>query len=285
MEKILVTGGNGQLGNCLKKLEEQYSDYEFLFTSSSELDITNEDSVKKIFEDFQPQYCINASAYTAVDLAETEKEKAYAVNAYGVENLAKASAENNAVFIHVSTDYVFDGVTNLAYTEDDFTDPIGVYGNSKREGEILALEANPNTIILRTSWLYSEFNKNFVKTMLHLFNTKDELGIVADQYGQPTNAADLAEAIMTIISSPKKIFGIYHFSNYGETTWYDFASKIAELSGSSIRLKPLTTAEYPTPAKRPERSTMCLDKIEQDYKIIPEYWENSLEECINILQK
>ncbi|MDQ8749515.1 dTDP-4-dehydrorhamnose reductase [Elizabethkingia miricola] len=285
MEKILVTGGNGQLGNCLKKLEEQYSDYEFLFTSSSELDITNEDSVKKIFEDFQPQYCINASAYTAVDLAETEKEKAYAVNAYGVENLAKASAENNAVFIHVSTDYVFDGVTNLAYTEDDFTDPIGVYGNSKREGEILALEANPNTIILRTSWLYSEFNKNFVKTMLHLFNTKDELGIVADQYGQPTNATDLAEAIMTIISFPKKIFGIYHFSNYGETTWYDFASKIAELSGSSIRLKPLTTAEYPTPAKRPERSTMCLDKIEQDYKIIPEYWENSLEECINILQK
>ncbi|MDX8573502.1 dTDP-4-dehydrorhamnose reductase [Elizabethkingia sp. HX QKY] len=285
MEKILVTGGNGQLGNCLKKLEEQYSDYEFLFTSSSELDITNEDSVKKIFEDFQPQYCINASAYTAVDLAETEKEKAYAVNAYGVENLAKASAENNAVFIHVSTDYVFDGVTNLAYTEDDFTDPIGVYGNSKREGEILALEANPNTIILRTSWLYSEFNKNFVKTMLHLFSTKEELGIVADQYGQPTNAADLAEAIMTIISSPKKIFGIYHFSNYGETTWYDFASKIAELSGSSILLKPLTTAEYPTPAKRPERSTMCLDKIEQDYKIIPEYWENSLEECINILQK
>ncbi|WP_288790978.1 dTDP-4-dehydrorhamnose reductase [uncultured Elizabethkingia sp.] len=285
MEKILVTGGNGQLGNCLKKLEEQYSDYEFLFTSSSELDITNEDSVKKIFEDIQPQYCINASAYTAVDLAETEKEKAYAVNAYGVENLAKASAENNAIFIHVSTDYVFDGVTNLAYTEDDFTDPIGVYGNSKREGEILALEANPNTIILRTSWLYSEFNKNFVKTMLHLFSTKEELGIVADQYGQPTNAADLAEAIMTIISSPKKIFGIYHFSNYGETTWYDFASKIAELSGSSILLKPLTTAEYPTPAKRPERSTMCLDKIEQDYKIIPEYWENSLEECINILQK
>ncbi|KUY31196.1 dTDP-4-dehydrorhamnose reductase [Elizabethkingia ursingii] len=285
MEKILVTGGNGQLGNCLKKLEEQYSNYEFLFTSSSELDITNEDSVKKVFEDFQPQYCINASAYTTVDLAETEKEKAYAVNAYGVENLAKASADNNAVFIHVSTDYVFDGITNLAYTEDDFTDPIGVYGNSKREGEILALEANPNTIILRTSWLYSEFNKNFVKTMLHLFSTKEELGIVADQYGQPTNAADLAEAIMVIISTPKKIFGIYHFSNYGETTWYDFASKIAELSGSSIKLKPLTTAEYPTPAKRPERSTMCLDKIEQDYKITPEYWENSLEECINILQK
>ncbi|MDV3739464.1 dTDP-4-dehydrorhamnose reductase [Elizabethkingia anophelis] len=284
MEKILVTGGNGQLGNCLKKLEEKYSDYEFLFTSSSELDITNEDSVKKIFEDFQPQYCINASAYTAVDLAEKEKEKAYAVNAYGVEILAKAAAENNAVFIHVSTDYVFDGVTNLAYTEDDFTDPIGVYGNSKREGEILALEANPSTIILRTSWLYSEFNKNFVKTMLNLFSTKDELGIVADQYGQPTNANDLAKAIMTIISASKKVFGIYHFSNYGETTWYDFASKIAELSGSSIRLNPLTTAEYPTPAKRPERSTMYLDKIEQDYKITPEYWENSLEDCINILK-
>lgn len=285
MEKILVTGGNGQLGSCLKKLQEQYNEYEFLFTSSSELDITDEEAVRTYFQKFQPQYCINASAYNAVDLAESEKEKAYAVNAYGVENLAKVSAENDAVFIHVSTDYVFNGETNLAYDEDDFTDPIGVYGGSKREGEILALEVNPKTIILRTSWLYSEFNKNFVKTMLQLFSNKKELGIVADQFGQPTNANDLAEAIMAIIKAPKKIYGIYHFSNYGETTWFDFARKIAEYSHSSVQLNPLTTAEYPTPAKRPQRSTMCLDKIEHDYQVIPEYWENSLETCINILQK
>ncbi|NAW51688.1 dTDP-4-dehydrorhamnose reductase [Elizabethkingia argentiflava] len=284
MEKILVVGGNGQLGNCLRNLEGKYSEYEFLFTSYQELDITNEDRIRSIFEDFQPDYCVNASAYTAVDLAEEETEQAFAVNAYGVENLAKICAENDSILIHISTDYVFDGETNLAYAEEDFTNPIGIYGNSKREGEVLALEYNPKTIIIRTSWLYSEFNKNFVTTMINLFNSRDELGIVNDQFGQPTNANDLAEAIMCMISQTEKIFGIYHFSNYGETTWYSFAKKIAQFTYSKVRLKPLSTAEYPTKAKRPKRSTLCLDKIEKDYKITPQYWENSLEACINILQ-
>lgn len=286
MKKIVVIGSNGQLGNCIKKIALDFeNEYEFIFTDSQSLNITDEDQVDSFFYDNQPDFCINASAYTAVDLAETEKEKAFAVNAQGVGYLAQACFDHQSILIHVSTDYVFDGETNLCYAEDDFTNPIGVYGESKLIGEELALENNPNTIILRTSWLYSEFNKNFVKTMLNLFSQKSELGIVADQFGQPTNANDLAEAIMEIIKSPQKKFGVFHFSNYPETTWFEFAKKIAELSKSSVQLNALTTEQYPTTAKRPKRSTMCLDKIEEVYHIEPKHWENSLEECINILSE
>ncbi|MCW3161027.1 dTDP-4-dehydrorhamnose reductase [Chryseobacterium oryctis] len=286
MKKILVIGSNGQLGNCIRKIAPNFElDYEFIFTDSQTLDITSEDQISSFFYDNKPDFCINASAYTAVDLAEKEAEKAFAVNADGVANLAQACFDYKTVLIHVSTDYVFDGETEISYSEDNFTNPIGVYGASKRKGEELALEINPNTIILRTSWLYSEFNKNFVKTMLNLFSQKEELGIVADQYGQPTNANDLAEAIMAIIESDSKTFGIFHFSNYPETTWFEFAKKIAEFSKSSVKLNALTTEQYPTPAKRPKRSTMCLDKIEETYKIEPKHWENSLEECINILSQ
>ncbi|MDR2235720.1 MAG: dTDP-4-dehydrorhamnose reductase [Chryseobacterium sp.] len=284
MKKIAVIGSNGQLGNCIRKIASDFENtYEFIFTDSSILDVTNEDQVNDFFYDNKPDYCINASAYTAVDLAEKEADKAFAVNAYGVANLAQACEEHKSILIHVSTDYVFDGETNLPYSEDDFTNPTGVYGQSKRKGEELALEINPQTIILRTSWLYSEFNKNFVKTMLNLFSQKDELGIVADQFGQPTNANDLAEAIMDIIEAPAKTFGIFHFSNYPETTWFEFAKKIAELSESPVKLNALTTEQYPTPAKRPARSTMSLDKIEEAYKIEARHWENSLEDCIKIL--
>lgn len=286
MKKILIIGANGQLGNCFRKIAAAYDDrFEFEFADSATLDITSAEQVSTYFYDFQPDYCVNAAAYTAVDLAETESAKAFAVNAEGVANLAEAAAENNCTFIHISTDYVFDGETNLSYSEDDFTDPQGVYGASKRKGEELALDLNPKTIVLRTSWLYSEFNKNFVKTMLHLFSVKDEMGIVADQYGQPTNANDLAEAVMTIIQKKQKTYGIFHFSNYPEATWFEFAQKIAELSGSKIKLKAITTAEFPTPARRPKRSTMALDKIEETYGIEPKYWQNSLEECIEILNK
>ena len=285
MKKILVAGGNGQLGNCLKKIADDYSnEYTFKFTDSSEMDITDSSQIEDIFYDFEPDYCINASAYTAVDLAETEIEKAYAVNAEGVGNLAEVCKEYKTVFIHVSTDYVFDGETNISYDEDNFTNPQGVYGASKRKGEELALENNPKTIILRTSWLYSEFNKNFVKTMLNLYSTKEELNIVADQFGQPTNSNDLAEAIMQIIKTDNKTYGIFHFSNYPETTWYDFAYKIAELSGSPIKLNPIKTEQYPTPAKRPKRSTMNLDKIQEKYQIEPKHWEHSLQDCLEVLK-
>lgn len=286
MKKITVIGGNGQLGNCFRKIASDFEDrFEFDFTDSSTLDVTNADQVSDYFYDFKPDFCINASAYTAVDLAETEAEKAFAVNAQGVANLAESCAENKATLIHISTDYVFDGETNISYSEDDFTNPQGVYGASKRKGEELALDLNPKTIILRTSWLYSEFNKNFVKTMLHLFSIKEEMGIVADQFGQPTNANDLAEAVLKIITTEKKTYGIFHFSNYPETTWFGFASKIAALANSNIKLNAITTADFPTPAKRPARSTMALDKIENSYGIEPKYWENSLEECIEILKQ
>ena len=286
MKKILIIGGNGQLGNCFRKLAPEYEDrFEFDFTDSQTLNIIDRDQVSDYFYDFKPDYCINASAYTAVDLAETESEKAFAVNAEGVGNLAEACAENKTIFIHISTDYVFDGETNISYSEDDFTNPQGVYGASKEKGEDLAMELQPKTIILRTSWLYSEFNKNFVKTMLHLFEVKEELGIVDDQFGQPTNANDLAQAVMNIVEKETKTYGIFHFSNYPETTWFNLAQKIADFSGSKIKLNPIKTSEFPTAAKRPKRSTMSLDKIEEVYKIEPKYWQNSLEECIQILQK
>lgn len=286
MKKILIIGGNGQLGNCLNKLISEYAlDYEFHFTDYDTLDITNQKQINEYFSEYEPHYCINVSAYTAVDLAEQEKEKAFAINAEGVRHLAEACTEKGIDLIHISTDYVFSGDTNIPYSEDDFTNPLSVYGASKLEGENLALENNPKTIIIRTSWLYSEFGKNFVKTMLNLFSTKDELNAVADQFGQPTNANDLAEAIMKIISTEEKEYGIFHFSNYSETTWFDFAKKIAELSKSKIKINPISTEQYPTPAKRPMRSTMCLDKIENSYNIEPKYWENSLEECMEILLK
>ena len=286
MKKILVIGANGQLGNCFRKLAPDFdSNFEFNFVDSSELDITDRNAVLDFFSNERPDFCINAAAYTAVDLAETEPEKAFAVNAEGVQNLAEACVESKTILVQISTDYVFDGDTNISYSEDNFTNPQGVYGSSKLKGEELALDINPKTIVIRTSWLYSEFNKNFVKTMLHLFSVKEELGVVADQFGQPTNANDLAEAVMKIIETEPKTFGVFHFSNYGEASWFDFAAKIAEFSNSKVKIKGITTEEFPTPAKRPKRSTMSLDKIEKVYGVEPIYWENSLEECIQILAK
>ena len=284
MKKILVTGANGQLGQSLQKLSQKEKAFQFLFTDSETLDITNKEEVLNFFWQNEPDVCINAAAYTAVDLAETDTEKAFLVNADGTENLALACAEYNAQFIHVSTDYVFDGTNNLEYTEEDFTNPLGVYGASKLAGEELALEANPCTIILRTSWVYSEFGKNFVKTMLSLFAIKEELNVVADQYGQPTNATDLAEAILTIVKTEKKTAGIFNFSNEGKISWYDFAQKIAELSGSKIKINPIVTSQYPTPAKRPQNSTLDLSKIKSTYHINIKPWEESLAKTIQLLK-
>ncbi len=284
MKKILVTGANGQLGQCLQKISSQFEEFEFIFTDSETLDITNKEEVNDFFWQNAPDFCINAAAYTAVDLAETDVEKAFLVNADGTENLAEACAENNVQFIHVSTDYVFDGENNLAYTEEDFTNPLGVYGASKLAGDELALEVNPCSVILRTSWVYSEFGKNFVKTMLNLFAAKEELNIVADQFGQPTNANDLAEAIMKIIKSEKITPGIFNFSNLGRISWFDFAEKIAELSEAKIKLNAIETSQYPTPAKRPKNSVLDLDKISKTYAIQLKPWEESLEGCVQILQ-
>ena len=283
-KKVVVFGSNGQLGKCLQKVAPDYElDYDFIFADSETVDITDKDSVFNFFGEHQPDFCINAAAYTAVDLAEKEEEKAYEVNANGPANIAVACKEHKSVFIHISTDYVFDGETEISYDEENFTNPQSIYGKSKLQGEIVALENNPKSIIIRTSWLYSEFNKNFVKTMLNLFQDRDELNVVSDQFGQPTNANDLAEVIMEIIEFKNKKYGVYHFSNYPETNWSNFAQKIAEFSNAGIKINAITTAEYPTPAKRPIRSTMDLSKIEKDYQIDLKHWENSLEECLEIL--
>ena len=200
MKKILVTGANGQLGQCLQKLAVSEENWEFVFADSKTLDISDKKAVLDFFWEHEPSVCINAAAYTAVDLAETEVEKAFLINSDGTENLASACLEHGTQFIHVSTDYVFDGENNLPYTEENFTNPLGVYGASKLAGEELALEVNPCSIIIRTSWVYSEFGKNFVKTMLQLFQSKEELNVVNDQWGQPTNANDLAEVILKMVN-------------------------------------------------------------------------------------
>lgn len=284
MEKILVTGGNGQLGQSLQKISPKFENFEFIFTDYETLDISNKEAVLNFFWQNEPDFCINAAAYTAVDLAETETEKAFLINANGTENLAEACTEYNAQFIHVSTDYVYDGENNLPYTEEDFTNPVSVYGASKLAGDNLAIESCPNSVILRTSWVYSEFGKNFVKTMLQLFSTKDELNIVADQFGQPTNATDLAEAIMKIVQKEKIAPGIYNFSNVGKISWFDFAQKIADFSHSKIKLNAIETSQYPTPAKRPKNSTLNLEKIENTFNIKLKPWEESLEKTIKLLK-
>lgn len=284
MKKILVTGANGQLGQCLQKLAVSEENWEFVFADSKTLDISDKKAVLDFFWEHEPSVCINAAAYTAVDLAETEVEKAFLINADGTENLASACLEYGTQFLHVSTDYVFDGENNLPYTEEDFTNPLGVYGASKLSGEELALEVNPCSIIIRTSWVYSEFGKNFVKTMLQLFQSKEELNVVNDQWGQPTNANDLAEVILKMVNSPKRTPGIFNFSNIGEITWFQFAQKIAELSNSKIKLNPINTEQYPTPARRPKNSTLDLDKIKNSYSVTPIEWEESLLKTINTLQ-
>lgn len=284
-KKIAVTGASGQLGQSLLKLAPQYQwDYEFEFLDSATLDISDKDAVNSYFATSRPDICFNCAAYTAVDLAETETEKAWAVNAAGPQNIAEACAEFGTALIHISTDYVFSGDSEISYSEDNFLSPQSVYGQSKAAGEENVMEALPTAIIIRTSWLYSEFGKNFVKTMLRLFGERETVSVVSDQFGQPTYALDLVEAMMNIAEQNFHHSGIFHFSNYPETTWYAFASKIAELSQSKVTVLPIASIEYPTPAKRPMRSTFDLSKIETLYNIEIKPWEFSLQKCLETLK-
>ena len=236
--------------------------------------------VRTYFKTYQPQYLINCAAYTAVDRAEQEKDLAFQVNAEAVGVLAAICKENHTKFIHISTDYVFDGTATAPYKEDSLTNPQSVYGASKLEGEKQALQFNPAAIIIRTSWVYSEYGKNFVKTMLKLLSEKDEISVVNDQVGSPTYAADLAEAIMQIISAPLWQAGIYNYSNEGIISWYDFAVAIKELIGSTCRINPIPTSQYPTAAKRPAYSVLDKSKIKQAFKIELKDWKQSLASCI-----
>ncbi|QLL56635.1 MULTISPECIES: dTDP-4-dehydrorhamnose reductase [Empedobacter] len=283
MKRILVTGANGQLGQSILEQSKNYKEIECFFVTRNELDITNEELINHYFEDKSFDFVINCAAYTAVDKAEDDQENAYLVNAKATEFLAKITNEKGIPFIHVSTDYVFDGTEAQPRLETDQTNPIGVYGQTKLDGENLALENNPKTIILRTAWVYSRFGNNFVKTMLRLFNDKDSISVVADQIGSPTNAIDLADAILTIISKNDLTYGIFNYSNEGECSWFEFAQKIKEFSNSTIEINPVPTSAYPTKAKRPAYSLLDKSKIKEVYQLDIPTWEDSLKEELKYL--
>jgi dTDP-4-dehydrorhamnose reductase len=278
---ILVTGANGQLGKELRDLAPLFSQYHFIFLSREDLPIHHFDMIRNYFKTLKPDYCINAAAYTAVDRAELEKEIAFQVNGEAVGVLAAVCKEYQAKFIHVSTDYVFNGKGDYPYTENFPTDPVNVYGASKLEGEKQAMQLNDESIIIRTSWVYSQYGKNFVKTILRLLNEKEEISVVNDQVGSPTYAADLAEVILKILDDWKP--GIYHFSNDGVISWYDFAVAIKEISGSKCVVKPVPTSSYLTPAKRPSYSVLDKTKIQETFGIRLRQWKQSLKDCINKL--
>jgi dTDP-4-dehydrorhamnose reductase len=284
--KILVTGGNGQLGSELKVLSENF-DAEFFFTDREELDITNADAVNEFIISTKPDFVINGAAYTAVDKAESDKETAFLINANAVGNIAAACISYNSKLIQVSTDFVFDGTKSTPYKEADATNPLSVYGKSKLQGEQLCLQNNPNAIIIRTSWLYSSFGNNFVKTMLRLSSERKELKVIFDQTGTPTYARDLAQAILHVIRHEKvnTASGIFHYSNEGECSWFDFAKETIELSGNNCKVVPIETFEYPTPAVRPRYSVLSKTKIIETFGLKIPYWKVSLKECTKLLIK
>jgi dTDP-4-dehydrorhamnose reductase len=280
---ILVTGSNGQLGSDLRDLAASYPQYNFIFTDVAELSIVDKDAVYHFFTTERPAYLVNCAAYTAVDKAESERELSDEINGTAVGILAAACQEHGTKFIHISTDYVFNGEASSPLKETDKVDPVNAYGASKLLGEQLAFQNAPGVIIIRTSWVYSFYGKNFVKTMMRLMNEKQSLGVIDDQLGSPTYAADLAEAIMQIISSGKWEPGIYNYSNDGIISWFDFANEIKRQIGANCIVNPLTTEQFPTPAKRPKYSVLDKAKIQNTFSITLKDWKESLRLCISKL--
>lgn len=287
-KSILVTGANGQLGSELQQLAPLHAELNVTFVTRTELDLSDSSAITTWFADKHFDVIINCAAYTAVDTAETELELAYAINATAVATLATIAKAQYSSLIHISTDYVFAGQNYRPYLETDPTDPQGVYGASKLAGEQALSTINPaKSIIIRTAWVYSQFGNNFVKTMLRLGKERTELGVIYDQVGSPTSARDLAAAILSIIQHPKlaSLTGteIYHYSNEGVCSWYDFAKAIFNHSELNCSVKPLETKDYPTPAKRPHYSLLNKAKIKHDFGITIPYWPDSLNACLNTL--
>jgi dTDP-4-dehydrorhamnose reductase len=280
MEKILVTGATGQLGSELKVLSENYSQYEWFFADRTDVSLDNLAVLKVQLESIQPDVILNCGAYTGVDKAESEPELADIVNHQAVKVIAQYANDNQVKLIHISTDYVFDGTSSVALTEDAITRPVNVYGATKRAGELACLEANPDVVIIRTSWVYSKFGNNFVKTMQRLLQERDTLSVVNDQIGSPTYAADLAQAMMDIVIAKEWIPGIYNYSNEGESSWYDFVLAIQEIGGYTCDVKGIPSSSYPTPAKRPAFSLLDKTKIKRIYGVsVPDY-KDSLKKCL-----
>ncbi len=287
-KNILITGANGQLGNEIRRIASFHeNNFQFFFTDVAELDITDQQAIEDFIRENNIKYIVNCAAYTAVDKAEDDVALCYRINRDAVANLGAAATNNGSKIIHISTDYVYDGTTSRPYTETDAVNPQSVYGKSKQEGEAALIKACPDSIIIRTAWLYSIFGNNFVKTMMKYGKERDTLNVVADQTGTPTNAADLANAIIKILDySEANSFkpGIYHYSNEGITTWYDFTLAIHKHAGIiNCTVNPITTDQYPTKATRPKYSVLDKTKIKTTFKITIPEWEKSLNICIKEL--
>jgi len=280
MAKILVIGAGGQLGQCLKVVAERRGITEIVFPAEQDANILNVEGLKNLLAKEQPVYVINCAAYTAVDKAEDEVDLAKAINETGAAHLAAACLANSTTLVHVSTDFVFEGNEVKLLKEEDEAKPINIYGVTKLDGEKAVAEILPTHFIIRTSWLYSEYANNFVKTMLKLGAERDELNIIADQVGTPTYAIDLANTIFDIIVSSSKSYGIYHYSNEGVTSWFDFAKAIFDISETDVSVNPIPGSAYPTKATRPAFSVMDKSKIKNTFNIEIPYWRDSLIECI-----
>jgi len=283
---ILVTGKNGQLGSEINELSTK-SKHNFIFLGSDKCDISDIKSLELIVQEFNINAIINCAAYTAVDNAEDEVKKAYLVNETGVKNINTVAIEHSLKYIHISTDYVFNGTAKIPYIETDKVNPIGIYGNSKRKGEEIVINSISDAIVIRTSWLYSSFGNNFVKTMIRLGSDRDELNVVSDQFGSPTYAKDLAAACIHILETKDEISQngrVYHFANHGTTSWSKFAEEIFDAKNISCKVNHITTDEYPTKAERPKYSVLCADKIEKDFGVNNYYWKESLGICLSKIQ-
>jgi dTDP-4-dehydrorhamnose reductase len=286
IKKILVTGANGQLGWELTQLAASYPMYEFIFADRSMFDLSKPELFESLIQQWAPQAIINTAAYTAVDKAEAEKDVANLINATAVAELARISGKDDILFVTFSTDYVFNGNASSPYLTDTIIDPVNFYGTTKAQGEVMALAVNPNTIIIRTSWVFSSHGNNFVKTMIRLMKERATLNVVSDQIGRPTYAKDLAIATLKIInevSGGKKIHGVYHYANKGVTSWFEFAQQIKKNAGLSCKLNPINTTQFPTPAKRPAYSVLDTQKMETAINIDIPSWESSLFACQKML--
>lgn len=284
LKKIIVSGASGQLGMEIQEVSSKYKNLDFYFFDSKSWDITDEKKTKSIFNEYKPDFFINCAAYTAVDKAETEIDKCYEINATALNHLSEICNLYNTHIIHISTDFVFDGNKNFPYEEHDQTNPISTYGKSKLEGEKIILNKSKSFNIIRTSWVYSKYGSNFVKTMLRLAQERNELNIVIDQIGSPTHAKDLALFLLeNIIKLKEKNKEIYHYSNQGVASWFDFAYEIFKVKNISIKLNPINSDQFPTPSSRPKYSLMNKNKLNSHFGTIVEHWKESLLKCLQTL--